>query len=82
MIDKNLCRRLKRLRKASGMTQDQVAQLLNLTRSAYTYYETGKTLPSIRSVIILAQAYGVTTDEILLPRKRQLYLGKEIDVND
>ncbi len=81
MVDKNLCKRLKKLRIKHNKTQQQIADLLNLTRSAYSYYETGRILPSIQSVIALAKFYQVTTDEILLPKKRKLYLGDEVDLN-
>ncbi len=76
-MNKNcLGEKLRRFRKRAGMTQDEVAIYLNLTRSAYTYYETGKSEPSLQSIVTLAKLYNVTTDEILMPKKRKLYLGK------
>ena len=35
--------RLRSLRLSMGLTQMQVAEALNIDRSTYTYYETGKT---------------------------------------
>ncbi len=58
------------------MTQAEIASFLGITRSAYTYYETGKTEPSLTSIVLLSKIYNVTTDEILLPKKRKIYLGK------
>ncbi len=76
MNNKELGHRLKRLREKNKMTQSEVAMYLNVTRSAYTYYETGKTQPSIQAIAILAKIYKVTTDEIIMPKKKKLYLGK------
>ena len=35
--------RLRKIRKASGMTQQEIADHLNMQRSTYAYYETGAT---------------------------------------
>ena len=47
MANKNLGNLLKIYRKNSLLTQQQVADALNINRTTYTYYETGKTEPSI-----------------------------------
>ncbi len=75
-MENELGARLRRIREKNNMTQHEVASLLNITRSAYTYYETGRTQPSIRNIVTLAKIYKITTDEILLPKKRKTYLGK------
>ena len=38
---------LKKYRKLSGFRQDDIAKIIGLDRSAYAYYESGKTEPSI-----------------------------------
>ncbi len=76
MIGKELKDRLRRLRQSKNMTQEQVAEYLGLSRSAYTYYETGKTEPSIQIIIALSELYKISTDEILLSDKQKHYLGK------
>ncbi len=76
MNKKDLGDRLRRFRKRAGMSQDDVAIYLNLSRSAYTYYETGKSEPSLQSIVTLAKLYNVTTDEILIPKKSKPYMGK------
>ena len=38
-----ICRRLKQARKAKGLTQQQVANHLNIHRTTYTKIETGQT---------------------------------------
>lgn len=57
---------LKKCRKNTGLTQAQVSEILNIERSTYTYYETGKTLPSINMLIRLAKLYNVSLADDLL----------------
>lgn len=47
------------------MSQRQIADVLDVDRSTYTYYETNKTNPSISLLLKLAKLYGVTVDELL-----------------
>lgn len=55
---------LKKLRENCGFTQQQVADTLNIDRSTYAYYETGKTTPDINTIIKLAKIYNVSYAEI------------------
>lgn len=57
--------RLRKLRKQQDLTQEQVAKNLNIVRSTYAYYETGKTCPDFNTVIRLARLFNVTTDFLL-----------------
>lgn len=57
---------LKKCRKNTGLTQAQVSKILNIERSTYTYYETGKTSPSINMLIRLAKLYNVSLADDLL----------------
>ena len=55
---------LKQLRKANGLTQQQVADLLFLDRSTYTYYEGGHTKINIDIAIQLARLYRVSVSNL------------------
>ena len=57
--------RLRKLRKQTDLTQEQVAKNLNIVRSTYAYYETGKTCPDFSTVVRLAHLFNVTTDYLL-----------------
>lgn len=57
--------RLRTLRNQAAMTQQQVAESLQLMRATYTYYETGKTFPDLEILMRIAQFYGVSTDFLL-----------------
>lgn len=53
---------LKRERTRRNLTQEQVAEILHITRPAYTMYETGQNIPSIETLIILADYYKTSLD--------------------
>lgn len=57
--------RLRELRLAQNLTQSSVASLLNITREAYSMYETGKRQLSYDSLCLLAEFYHVSTDYLL-----------------
>lgn len=60
-----LYQRLKKFREASGLTQQQVADVLNLDRSTYAYYETGKTTPDIKSVSKLIKIFNISYYDLI-----------------
>ncbi len=57
--------KLRMLREKQGLSQRQVAEVLGLDRSTYTYYETGKTEPSLQTLRRLVALYQVTADDLL-----------------
>ena len=64
-MKKKLDYQLRTIRKASHLTQQQVADKLEMNRSTYAYYETGKTTPSIFTLMKLSQLFQVPIDYIL-----------------
>lgn len=56
---------LKAERKKQGMTQQQVADHLNMARGAYAQYETGKNLPPVNILAKLADLYKCSVDYLL-----------------
>lgn len=62
---KEVGKKLRKLRVKYRLTQGQVATILRVDRSAYAYYETGRSLPSYSNLVTLAKIYSVTTDSIL-----------------
>ncbi|MBE6831186.1 MAG: helix-turn-helix transcriptional regulator [Ruminococcaceae bacterium] len=57
--------RLKKLRKSRCFTQQRISELLGIDRSSYSYYETGKTRPSIKMLIKLSCIYQVSIDYLV-----------------
>lgn len=63
---------LRRVRDVLGLTQQNVADVLGLDRSTYSYYETGKTEPNIRGLKTLANLYNLTIDDLVNCRYRPI----------
>ena len=57
--------RLKELRKKKGLTQEQVAKRLNLTKASISGYENNTITPPNDMLARLALLYGVSTDYLL-----------------
>lgn len=65
MTDNYLSKKLRDLREKCGYTQQQIANALNIDRSTYSYYETGKTSPDIPSLLVLANVFSISVEELL-----------------
>ena len=61
----SLATRLKLLRHAGRMTQKDVSDLLDVTRSAYTYYERDRSKPDCDTLITLSKVFGVSIDYLV-----------------
>lgn len=57
--------RLKELRIERDLLQKDIAKILNLTTSAYGYYEQGKRVPDSETIKILSAFYSVSSDYLL-----------------
>lgn len=57
--------RLMKLRKAAGLSQEEVADKLEVTRQTVSKWETGQSSPDLDKVLPLCSLYGVTPDELL-----------------
>ena len=66
----NLGKKLRELRRAENLTQEQLAAKLNISRVNYTRYETGAVRPDYETVILLADLYEISLDE-LFDRKQK-----------
>ena len=56
---------IRALRKEKGLTQQQVADYLNLARSAYTHYESGRNKLNVDVIVKLAHFYRVRYEVLL-----------------
>lgn len=57
--------RLREARKATGLTQKQVAEAIGITESAYCGYETGKRQPDVLKIKQISAVLGTTGDFLL-----------------
>ena len=56
---------LSTLRKQADMTQNEVADRLNLSRQAISKYERGESFPDISILVMIAELFNVTLDELI-----------------
>lgn len=56
---------LSTLRKEADMTQNEVADRLNLSRQAISKYERGESFPDISVIVMIAELFNVTLDELI-----------------
>lgn len=59
-----LGKKLKELRKSEKLTQEQLAEKLKISRVNYTRYETDAVRPDYETLILLADFYNVSLDEL------------------
>ena len=57
--------KLRNLRKQKGITQEELAEKLFVSRTAVSKWESGKGYPSIDSLKMISKFYSVTVDELL-----------------
>lgn len=52
-------------RRKMGLSQEELAARLNVTRQAVSKWETGTSVPELETLVALARTFGVTTDYLL-----------------
>lgn len=57
--------KLQELRKIKGLTQEELAEHLHVSRTAISKWESGRGYPNIDSLKAISKFYGVTLDELL-----------------
>ncbi len=78
-----LGQKLKRIRSKFGLSQEQLAEIMNVSRQAITKWENDNGLPDVSNLKELSKVFGLTVDYLLddnnsLP---SLSMKKELDKN-
>jgi len=60
-----LGKNLKRIRTAKGISQGEIGRILGVDKGFVSNIENGKTNPTLATISKLAEAIGVSTDELL-----------------
>ncbi|MGN1050762.1 MAG: helix-turn-helix domain-containing protein, partial [Acutalibacteraceae bacterium] len=70
-------------RKKSGLSQEELAEKVGVSRQAVSKWERAEASPDTDNLILLAQIYGVTVDELLKGEKlsKKQGVSKESDEN-
>lgn len=62
----SLSRKIYGLRKSNGMSQEALAEKINVSRQSISKWESGETVPEIDRIIELSKVFSVSTDYLLL----------------
>ena len=79
------------LRKANDLTQEQLAEKLDVSRQSISKWESGQATPELEKIVAMSTVFNVTTDYLLksseiddlsvktemLERQQQMMLGRE-----
>lgn len=61
----NLGEKIKGCRTKAGLSQEQLAKKMNVSRQAVTKWETGRGIPDIANLIALSEEFDISLDELL-----------------
>lgn len=70
-MNQKIAVRLVEYRLAAGLSQEKLAERLNVSRQAVSKWERAESLPDIGNIVALADLYGVTVDELLREPKSE-----------
>ena len=68
---------LKELRKAKGLTQEQLAEKLNVSGRTVSRWETGSSMPDISILVEIAEFYDVSIPEIIYAERKSENMNQE-----
>ena len=68
---------LKRLRKEKGITQEQMAEALNVSGRTVSRWENGSNMPDISLLVDIAEFYDVSIPEIIRGERKSEIMNKE-----
>lgn len=68
-MSKNLQINLAAARVNAGMTQEDVAREMHISKQTIVNWEKGKVLPRFAQLEMLCKIYGISSDYIFLPKR-------------
>ena len=78
----NISERLFNLRKNKNLSQEELANILGVSRQTISKWETGESTPDFDKIIPLCEFYGITSDELLSGKKDIVEAKKEENRNN
>lgn len=60
-----ISRAIKRLRSNAGLTQVELAERIGISQGSLSAYESGKDIPSVNTLIRMADVFKCTLDELV-----------------
>lgn len=74
----NIGKSIKKYRVEKGITQEQLAERLHVTRQAVSNWEIGKTQPDIETLSTLAECFEISVEELIYGKAPQ---SSNININ-
>lgn len=72
-----ISKNIKKQRSLSGMTQEELANRIHVTRQTVSSWETDRTQPDLEILLSLADAFGIEVEELIYGKKRNNAEEKE-----
>lgn len=66
-LKRTLGENIRRLRKAKGLTQENLAELLNRTSGSISRFESGQQIMGVDLLVQMANFFSVSIDELIRP---------------
>ena len=79
-----IAEKIKKLRKDNNMTQEDLAEKLNVSRQTISKWETNITIPDADNIVAISKLFNITTDELLnykveaVQKKKQFLLDMAV----
>ena len=66
------------LRKEKRLSQEEVADKLNVTRQTVSKWETDQSTPDFEKIMPICELYGITSNELLTGKKQEIVPGSNL----
>ncbi|MEG2288822.1 MAG: helix-turn-helix transcriptional regulator [Clostridium sp.] len=73
----NFGEKLQKIRKDKGLSQEQLAGLLNVSRQAVSKWESGQTYPELDKLITLSDLFNISLDELVKNKNIEVSYNNE-----
>lgn len=80
MKEMTIGERIQQLRKAAGLSQEQLAEKLDVSRQSVSKWELNDAVPELTKVIALSELFEISTDELLKGRINHGAADKETPI--
>ena len=78
MDQKKIGSLLKELRKEKGLTQEQFAEIVNVSNRTVSRWENGNNMPDLDILIQISDYYGINLRELLEVERKSDKMNKEL----
>ena len=78
----NISERLFNLRKGRNLSQEELANIIGVSRQTISKWETGESTPDFDKILPICEFYGITSDELLSGKKNIIEAKQEEKKNN